>query len=100
VADKTIVLSNAYGSAKVRLNKCAALAALVWTIYFLTASNRGWVAFEKRREIRQGGWGLMQWSWDIARLTRPLAHFFHNCPIDERPLLARKADDGRMLDLE
>jgi hypothetical protein len=53
--NKTIVLSNAYGSAKVRLNKCAALAARFWTIYFLTASNRGSVALEKRREIRQGG---------------------------------------------
>jgi hypothetical protein len=31
------------------------LAARFWTIYFLTASNRGSVAFEKRREIRQGG---------------------------------------------
>ena len=71
--NKTIVLSDAYGSAKVRLNKCAALAARFWTIYLLTPSNSGSVAFEKRREIRQGGRSLMQWSWDTARLTRPMA---------------------------
>jgi hypothetical protein len=43
--------------------KCAAFAAGFFTIYFLSASNRGLVVFEKMsRNLVGGGIGSMQWS--------------------------------------